>query len=109
MTAVFVLCVVGGGLSKCYHVFHMKNTMKSCLKLRLSTVWVESERTGHYRPVGMATTLLRYGSQQNTRGMQHSVAMLKLCGKHSKQCRNNVVTLRFAENRRYKSSLVTSS
>ena len=76
MTAVFVLCVVGGGLSKCYHVFHMKNTMKSCLKLRLSTVWVESERTGHYRPVGMATTLLRYGSQQNTRGMQHSVAML---------------------------------
>ena len=87
----------------------MKNTMKSCLKLRLSTVWVESERTGHYRPVGMATTLLRYGSQQNTRGMQHSVAMLKLCGKHSKQCRNNVVTLRFAENRRCKSSLLTSS
>ena len=24
------------------------------------TVWVESERTGHYRPVGMATTLPRY-------------------------------------------------
>ena len=106
---MFVLCVVGGGLSKCYHVFHMKNTMKSCLKLRLSTVWVESERTGHYRPVGMATTLLRYGSEQNTHGMQHSIAMLEQWGKHSKQCRNNILTLWFAKNRRCKSSRVTSS
>ena len=85
----------------------MKNTMKSCLKLRLSTVWVESGRTGHYSPVGMVTTLLRYGSLQNTHGMQHSIAILEQCCKHSKQCRDNIVTLWFAKNRRCKSSRVT--
>ena len=39
---------------------------------------------------------------------QHSVAMLEQCCNHSKQCRNNAVVLFCAENRRCKSSLVTS-
>ena len=36
------------------------------------------------------------------------VAMLQQCCNHSKQCRNNVVTLCCAENRRCESSRVTS-
>ena len=39
---------------------------------------------------------------------QHSVAKLKQCCNHSKQCRNNVATLCCAKNRRCESSLVTS-
>ena len=39
---------------------------------------------------------------------QHSVAMVEQCWKHSKQCRNNVVTLRCAKKRRCESSRVTS-
>ena len=40
--------------------------------------------------------------------VQHSVAMLKQCCNHSKQCRNNVATLCWAKNRRCESSRVTS-
>ena len=40
---------------------------------------------------------------------QHSVAMLEKCyNNHSKQCRNNVVMLCCAKNRRCESSRVTS-
>ena len=39
---------------------------------------------------------------------QDMVAMLEQCCNHSKQCRNNVVTLYCAENRRCESSRVTS-
>ena len=39
---------------------------------------------------------------------QHGVAMFKQCCNHSKQCRNNAVVLFCAENRRCKSSRVTS-
>ena len=39
---------------------------------------------------------------------QHSVAMVEQCCKHLKQCRNNVVMLRCAKNRRCESSRVTS-
>ena len=34
--------------------------------------------------------------------------MVEQCCKHSKQCRNNVVMLRCAKNRRFESSRVTS-
>ena len=39
---------------------------------------------------------------------QHIVSMLKQCWKHLKQCRNNVVTLCYAKNRRCESSRVAS-
>ena len=39
---------------------------------------------------------------------QHSVAMVEQCCKHSKQCRNNVVMLGCAKNRRCESSRVIS-
>ena len=39
---------------------------------------------------------------------QHIVSMLEQCWKHLKQCRNNVVTLCYAKNRRCESSRVGS-